>query len=349
MKINLQLAMVTLWMALACSCKAQNVPVAKTDPIAENMLLYQRNVGGWPKAVGTTKVDYTKVLTEQQKEATLKDGTRNDATIDNKATTKEINHLVEAYKQTNNKAYLQAAEKGIRYLLKAQYANGGWPQYYPDSSLYRAQITFNDDAMINVMDVLYAVANKAKGFDVVDASLVAPAGGAINKAVDCILKTQVKVNGKLTAWGQQYDRHTLQPVAARKFELVGLSSSESASIVEFLMRLPSPSAEIKAAVEGAKEWFDAVKITGYRFDHIADEKQPTKKDGVVVADAASIIWSRYYEIGTNKPFFSGRDGQKKYYLTEIENERRAGYAWYGVWPKKILEKYPVWAKKNGLN
>ncbi|WP_342645926.1 pectate lyase [Mucilaginibacter sp. CSA2-8R] len=321
-----------------------------TDAVAENMLLYQRSVGGWPKAVGEVKVDYNKTLTDAQKASTLKDAGRIDATIDNNATFKEINYLINAYPQTNNKAYLQSAEKGIRYLLKAQYANGGWPQYYPDSSLYRGQITFNDNAMINVMNLLYNVANRTKGFEVVDQALVAPATDAVKRGIDCILKTQIKVNGKLTAWNQQYDHRTLQPVMARKFELVGLATSESAAIVEFLMRLPSPSADIKAAVSNAVAWFDTVKITGYRFDHITNNSQPTKKDAVLVADPNSTIWARYYEIGTNKPFFSGRDSQKKYNITEIENERRAGYAWYGVWPAKILSKqYFAWAKKNNVN
>lgn len=321
-----------------------------TDPVAENMLLYQRNVGGWPKAVGEVKVDYNKTLTDEQKAATKAGGSRIDATIDNSATYKEINYLVNAYSQTKNKAYLQSAEKGIRFLLKAQYPNGGWPQYYPDSALYRSQITFNDNAMINVMEILNNVANRTKGFEVVDQALVAPSVDAVKRGVDCILKTQIKVNGKLTAWNQQYDKRTLQPVAARKFELVGLSSSESVAIVEFLMHVPSSSAQIKEAVKSAVVWFDAVKITGYRFDHIQDDKQPTKKDGVLVDDPSSVIWSRYYEIGTNRPFFSGRDGIKRYNLTEVENERRQGYAWYGTWPKKILDKdYAAWLKKYNVN
>jgi hypothetical protein len=44
---------------------AQDKPA--TDPVAENMLLYQRNVGGWPKAVNEVKVDYNKTLTDEQK------------------------------------------------------------------------------------------------------------------------------------------------------------------------------------------------------------------------------------------------------------------------------------------
>ncbi|WP_345953469.1 pectate lyase [Mucilaginibacter sp. PAMB04168] len=346
MKIYIKILTLVMLLGFTYTTQAQT---AQTDPIAENMLVYQRSVGGWPKAVAEVKVDYNKVLTDARKAATLKDAGRIDATIDNSATYKEITYLVGAYKQTNNKAYLQSAEKGIRYLLKAQYANGGWPQYYPDSALYRAQITYNDNAMMNVMEIMYNVANRKNGFDVVDASLVAPAANAVKRGIDCILKTQIKVNGKLTAWNQQYDHRTLQPVMARKFELVGLASSESAAIVQFLMQLPSPSTEIKAAIKGAVEWFDDVKLKGIRFDHVPDAANPGKKDGVVVPDSSSVIWARYYEIGTNKPFFSGRNSEKRYNLTEIEQERRGGYAWYGVWPKKILDKqYPAWAKKNGV-
>ena len=215
-----------------------------------------------------------------------------------------------------------------------------------DSSLYRAAITYNDNAMINVMEVLQDVVTGAKDFDVVDASYKRKAQQAIDKGIDCILKTQIVVDGKLTAWAQQYDKNTLKPVMARKFELVGLASSQSAAITEFLIHQKNPSPEIKKAIEAAMVWFDQVKIKGYKFVHIDDPKQPKGKDAVVQADPNSTIWARYYEIGTNKPFFSGRNSVKVYNVAEIENERRAGYAWYGTWPAKLLnEAYPKWKKQ----
>ncbi|MDG4870184.1 pectate lyase, partial [Guyparkeria sp. 1SP6A2] len=51
------------------------------------------------------------------------------ATIDNNATSKEINALIKAYSITKNPEYLKAAEKGIAYLLLMQYDHGGFPQY----------------------------------------------------------------------------------------------------------------------------------------------------------------------------------------------------------------------------
>ncbi|HEY4327005.1 MAG TPA: pectate lyase [Mucilaginibacter sp.] len=320
------------------------------DTVAENMLLYQRAIGGWPKAIGNIKVDYHKTLSPADRAQTMEDAWRNDATMDNDATYKEINHLIKAYKKTGNKVYLEAAERGIRYLIKAQNANGGWPQFYPDSSLYRADITFNDDAMINSMNVLYDVGHGEKGFDVVDHSLIEPANEAVKKGIVCILKTQVEVKGKLTAWCQQYDKNTLRPAPARTFELVGLSGNESVGVVEFLMRIPNPSSQIKNAVKSAVEWFNEVKIRGYKYVHVASPSEASGRDAVLTRDTSSIVWARFYEIDTNRPFFAGRNSIKKYNVSEIENERRIGYGWYGMWPQQLINKdYPEWAKKNGIS
>jgi hypothetical protein len=44
--------------------------------------------------------------------------------------------------------------------------------------------------------------------------------------------------------------------------------------------------------------------------------------------------------------FTGRNGEPKSTLEEIENERRTGYGYYGKWPQKLLKKeYPKWAEK----
>ncbi|HCL05422.1 MAG TPA: pectate lyase [Chitinophagaceae bacterium] len=317
---------------------------------ADNMLLYQRAVGGWPKAVGEVKVDYTKQLSAAETKRTLADSLRIDATIDNSATTKEIRFLVNAYKQTKDQRYLRAAEKGIRYCLKAQYANGGWPQYYPDSSSYRSQITYNDNAIVNVLNIMQDIVEQKNNFNLVDASFIPLATEAVAKGINCILKTQLIVNGKLTAWCAQYNHKTLQPEMARKFELVSLSGMESAGIVSFLLRIPNPTQPIKQAIQAAVEWFEMVKIKGYVYKDIIDPGMPGGKDRVIVPEENAVLWARFYEIPNNKPFFTGRDSIRKYKVSEIEHERRVGYAWYGTWPEKILVKdYPAWKKKNLIN
>jgi len=326
-------------------------PIA--DPIAENMLLYQRANGGWPKHFqGNKNVDYKRVLTDDEKKE-LQSGYESgiDATIDNEATAKEIRYLVKQYKQSANLNYLRAAEKGIQYLLTAQYANGGWPQYYPDFSLYRSQITYNDNAMVNVLNILMDVVKHTNDMDVIDTLYYRKCVLAVERGVDCILKTQLKQGDKLTGWCQQYDARTMKPAKARMFELPSLSGSETVGIVRFLMRIDNPSKEVIASVKGAVEWLDKVKIVGYKFVDIVAPNEKSGKDRVFVPDdKGGVIWARFYDLDTNDPFFTGRDSERKKTVAEIENERRTGYAWYGTWAAKLLEKeYPSWKAKWKIN
>jgi len=205
--------------------------------------------------------------------------------------------------------------------------------------------------MVHVMQLLQSIEDGTDGFDVVDKSYIPKARRAVVKGINCFLKTQVNVNGKLTVWCAQHDEHTLLPAPARAFELVSLSGLESVPIVEFLMTIKNPSPEIKRSIISAVEWFDKSKITGYDFIVINDPSQPVKgQDAVVVADQKSTIWARFYDINTNEPFFVGKDGIARKKVSEIENERRAGYSWYGKWAAKLLAKeYPEWLKKNGAN
>jgi PelA/Pel-15E family pectate lyase len=58
------------------------------------------------------------------------------------------------------------------------------------------------------------------------------------------------------------------------------------------------------------------------------------------------LWARFYEIGTNRPIFGGRDAVIRYSLAEVEPERRAGYRWYVDDPRQLLERdYPKWAAR----
>ena len=117
--------------------------------------------------------------------------------------------------------------------------------------------------------------------------------------------------------------------------------------MRFLMRVKNPSERIKQAIVSAVDWFNLVKIEGYKYVDIDAPKEPKGKDKVILPEAGSTIWARFYEIGTNRPFFSGRDSIKKYAVAEIESERRNGYAWYGTWPEKLLKtEYPEWIKRN---
>lgn len=317
----------------------------QADPVAEDMLACQRAVGGWPKTIGSKVLNYEKAFTVTERAAIKADSLHKDATIDNKATSKEIRYLIKAFKNNPDPRYFAAVQKGVDYLLKAQYDNGGWPQFYPDHSSYRGQITYNDNAMVNVLNILQDIVEGKNDFDQLSNAYKVKAQLAVQKGISCILKTQLVWNGKPAVWCAQYDEKTLKPAKARAFELISLSGMESVGITEFLMRVKKPSEEIKQAINNAVAWFEKSRIKDYDFVWVEDPNNPKEKDKSFVAKPGSVIWARFYDIDTNEPFFSGRDSQKKKTVAEIEKERRVGYAWYGTWAASLLQKkYPAWLK-----
>ena len=307
--------------------------------VAKQVLLYQREGGGWPK-----NIQMHQPLTDTEKEA-LKNGTPKgyEPTVDNDATMTEMRFMAKMYAATRDECYKQSFERGLDYILEAQYDNGGWPQFYPLRRGYYSHITFNDNAMSNILNLLKDIysENPLYAF-VATPAIVEKARKAYNKGIECILKCQIYVDGKPTIWCAQHDKDTLEPAKARAYELPSFSGAESVGLILLLMDIPNPSPEIIAAVEGAKTWFEEHKVTGIRIVNSRDGKLGRH----TVADPeAPVMWARFYDLETQLPFFCGRDGVKKASLNEIEAERRNGYSYYTTAPAKILKDYPAWKKR----
>jgi PelA/Pel-15E family pectate lyase len=253
---------------------------------------------------------------------------------------------VRVYDATKLERFKKAFLEAVDYLLRAQYPNGGWPQRYPNPSGYARYITFNDVAMIGAMTVLRDIAEKKPPYTLVDEQRRKRAEKAVQKGIECILKCQIIVGGKRTAWCQQHDEKTFEPRPARIYEKISICGGESVGVVRFLMSIDNPTEEIVEAIQSAVAWFDRVKLTGIRQINKPDESG-RGYDKVIIRDAtAPPIWARFYQIGTNRPIFCGRDGIIKSSLAEIEHERRTGYSWYGYGPATLLAKdYPAWQKK----
>jgi pectate lyase len=297
--------------------------------VASNVLSHQSELGGWPKNIDTTAKPYT--------------GDRKDLkpTFDNSATTDELRFLARIFNATHDAQYKDAFLKGYDYIVKAQYPTGGWPQFYPPpEKTYHRHITFNDNAMIRLMLFLRETYTD-DAYGLFDADRKAAARTAFDRGVDCILKCQIKVDGRLTAWCAQHDEKDYSPRPGRAYELVSLSGAESVGIVRLLMSLDDPSPQVIQSVHAAAAWFESAKLIGIKV---------VRKDGdkVVVADAtAPTLWARFYDIQTNKPIFVDRDGVAKSSLDQIGHERRNGYAWYGTWPQPLLDReYPDWKAKH---
>jgi PelA/Pel-15E family pectate lyase len=312
--------------------------------VAENVLLAQKEIGGWEK-----NKPYHKEFSGSERAHFVKNKSGIGATFDNSATITELRFLVNVYSQIKDVRYKQAFEKGMNYIFISQYENGGWPQFFPvrkGSVAYSGHITYNDDAMVNILKFLKEIISDNEVYTSLQLSydIIAKAQKAFDKGVECILNTQIIVNGKPTVWCAQHDEITLAPANARSYELASFSGSESAGIVLMLMEIENPSDEIIASVNGAVQWFIDHKIEGIKIE--TEIQNDGKNDRIVVeAKNAPALWGRFNDLETGNPFFCSRDGIKRYSLAEISHERRNGYSWYTGSPEKVLKEYPDWRKK----
>lgn len=335
------------WTSWAAHLDPEFFSTAEATRIGDNLLLYQQTTGGWPK-----NIDMAKKLSDSEKKKVEAQKTNvKESTIDNRATSTEIIYLSKLYNATGNSRYKDAVMKGMQYLFDAQYDNGGWPQFYPRNKGYYTHITYNDDAMINVMKIMRDASLGKAPFAFLPDSVKQKAKTALDKGIDCILKTQYVQNGKLTVWCAQHDEKTLKPANARAFELASLSGQESDDIVLFLMSLSKPSQAIVNSVEAAVEWFHNTEIDGYKREYFknADGKKDWRLVKCADGEESKPLWARFYTLDGNRPFFCDRDGVMKFDVSEIGHERRNGYSWYNSEALKVFKKYDQWSRKYGKN
>jgi PelA/Pel-15E family pectate lyase len=303
--------------------------------VADSVVQYQSARGGWPKS--------TDLARPPRGPADIPpDGGGRANSFDNDATTVPMQFLARVASATGEAKYRDAFLRGADYLLAAQYAHGGWPQFWPLRGEYYDHVTFNDGAMIRVLEVLDAVAGGEAPYAFVDADRRRKAAVAVQRGIDCILRTQVTQNGKLTAWCAQHDERTLAPAWARKYEPPSLSGAETVGIVRFLMAVESPSPAIVAAVEGAVAWLRSVPIAGQRLEQRRGADGRNERS--LVADpSAPPLWARFYELGTDRPLYLDRDSVFNYDFAKVGYERRSGYDYHGTWPAALLAtEYPAW-------
>ena len=308
--------------------------------IAENVLLYQRDLGGWPKNIAIHQT-----LSDSERSKIISDKKLHDAIFDNSATTTEMKFLARMYNKTNNNLYKESFNRGLKFILDAQYDNGGWPMFFPVRKGYYTHITFNDNAIVNILLMLRDIRDKKPLFETITGrDNLGRVDKAYNKGIEIILKTQIIVNGKPTVWCAQHDENTLLPAKARSYELPSFSGAESVGIIKFLMGIPDPSPEIINSVKGAVTWFDNHRIRNTRWEAFTNPEG--QKDRRIVHDPlAGDMWARFYDLETEKPYVCDRDGIKKNSLEEIGYERRNGYSWYTDDPKDVIDDFPGWEKK----
>jgi PelA/Pel-15E family pectate lyase len=312
--------------------------------VADNILSFQTPAGGWGKNAdrgGLPRRPGESWAPPESGEG--KTSWNYVGTIDNGATTGEMRFLARVQNQLGDKGepYRAAFLKGLRYLLNAQYPNGGFPQVYPLQGGYHDAVTLNDDAMARVVALLMDIGEGRSDFAFVPAALVEETRAAVHRSVGLLLATQQLNGGKRTGWGQQYDALTLELAGARNFEPASLSSAESAGVLMLLMRLPEPTPAVREAVNGGVAWLRAAALRD-----VAWKTDGAQGRRLLPAPGAPEIWSRYYDARSLKPIFGDRDRSIHDDIDEIGAERRNGYAWFGSNPGRAIERHAAWSNPS---
>ena len=284
-------------------------PSAKRDPdwfrsdqandLAAVVISFQTPNGGWAKNLDYRQGKRTPG-THWSAQSKGPFGWHYVGTLDNNATTGELLFLARHHLETQSSASKTAVLRGIDFLLNAQYPSGGWPQGWPLEGGYHDQITLNDDAMLNALELLNQVAGQKKPFTFVGDELRQRAQKAVAQGIDCLLNAQIVIDGTPTIWCAQHDPLTLAPSGARMQEPASLSSYESISVIRFLEQMEKVDNRIPPALRAARTWYRDHAVTGI----IRSRQGKNLRYQEGTSDPA-LWWGRFHDLKTQKPIFPG--------------------------------------------
>lgn len=239
------------------------------------------------------------------------DKRRNMTNLDNNTTQAVLRMLIRVDRALDFKdeQIHQAVLYALDNLIRAQYPNGAWPQRYeefadpnnfpvipanyPDTwsrtwagPIFYPHYTFNDDVIVNMIDVLLEAARIYK-----EPRYRASA----EKAGDFIILAQMP--DPQPAWAQQYDSD-MHPAWARSVEPPAVTGRESVSIMRGLILLYSETGK-KKYLEPIPRAVDYLKRSSW------------------LRNGRPVI-ARFYELKTNKPIYMTKG-------TRIYGPRSAGH------------------------
>jgi hypothetical protein len=263
---------------------------------------------------------------------------RNNTVLDDDNTQSAIRFLLKLAEVTKDSADQRdrAARSALDYalagLLKAQYANGAFPQVYngqphnaADHPVRRAVLpadpaalphikeywffyTFNDHCIRRCVMTLLEAHQKTGRAEYLEAA---------KRCGEFILAAQLPE--PQPGWAQQYD-FQMRPAWARKFEPPSVCSSESVGIVRTLVDLHLASGDEKflAPIPAALKWLERSSIA------------PGK-------------WARFYELGTSRPLYFTKD----YQLAYRDDDLPTHYSFQGDYGVEAVTKYYDQVKQLG--
>lgn len=320
--------------------------LSEVGAIADNILLMQRDHGGWVQ-----NQDPIRVFTEEARARYLSEKGEAYGSFDNRNVYTQIAYLMGAYDILGDARYREGALRGLDYLLEHQIETcGGWPHSVPASQRYHPYLTIADEVTSGPLILLRQIATRQAPFKSLSEDVRRRAEDALNRGDACVLQLQVRQDNGLAGWAGQYDPETLEPAMGRTFELPSMAVQETVEMLRYLMSVEDPSPEMIAAVEGGISWLQQVAIQDTRLETF-ELSEPvefryhtaTYDRRLVDEPGAPALWARFYDVSDNSVVLANRDSIRVSDYQEISQERRTGYNWYGYWAASLLtEDYPDW-------
>ncbi|MBI2299175.1 MAG: hypothetical protein HYU66_09580 [Armatimonadetes bacterium] len=247
---------------------------------------------------------------------------RNTSTVDDDNTQSALRLLIELDRRWQGKreSIHTALTYGLDALVKAQYANGAWPQRYsgpaperpvlkaryPESwsrtfpeENYAGYYTLNDDTLADCVSTML-LAWEWLGDERWLAS--AKRGG------EFLILAQMP--DPQPAWAQQYNPN-MEPAWARKFEPPAITGAESCGALRTLVELWLRTGDERflKPILPALDWYEKSQI-------------------------APNVWARFYELQTSKPLYFVKD---TYELTYDGSNVPTHYSFSGNYARSTIE------------
>lgn len=260
---------------------------------ADALVWGQLASGGWDYRIDFDSVASRRWYFRRDKEKGQgPNGRRNTSTFDDNNSQSALRLLMAIDQATNRQlSYHRAAEYGLRFMLKSQFPNGGWPQRFPPPSRgYAGYYTFNDNAINDCIKVVleaYRIYGDKRFME------------SAKKGGDFIIASQL--GSPQSGWAQQYD-YNMKPAPARWFEPAACNGAVTCRNIRTLIELFLETGEEKylKPISSALKWLEKSKL----------------REGV---------WARFYELGTNRPIYVTADRRVVYERVNL----RPGYGWFG--------------------
>ena len=269
------------------------------EEAADALIWGQSNEGGW-----NYLIDFAGDRSLKKWYATVgKNGWRleefqhyyGNSTFDDDVTSDAARLLLRMYLEKLDPKFKPALDKAINFILKSQYASGGWPQRYPlmydfkkgGHPDYTSFYTFNDDVIgENVLFLIqcYQTLGEQRFLD------------PISRGMNFYLMSQSK-NG---AWGQQYTMK-MEVAGARTYEPSAYLPRTTLSNSLLLLRFYQYTGDRKflSHVQNAINWLDKVKLPDRmtqsgRYTHSLFVNPATEKPVFVHRKGSNVKYGYYY-------------------------------------------------------